>query len=95
MSYSEVVNELQGDEMKGIRMLMSRIESQKITLQKIHTLNEQLQCENQAYNARMQEMKDICQHLKKQPPFIIVENGKVYQVNHDYQVQVSDADYLL
>lgn len=95
MSYSEVVNEFQGDEMKGIKRLMEIAEAQQNCLRKIKELNSQLESENQDYNNRMSNMEHICKHIKKEPPFMIVQDGKAYQFSDTYQVRVSDVDYLL
>lgn len=95
MSYSEVVNDLQGDEMKAIKRLIENAEAQQKCLHKIKELNIQIDIENQAYNNKMTNMEHICEHIKKYPPFIIVHDDKVYQFSDTYEVNVSDIDYLI
>jgi len=95
MSYSEVSKELQGDEMKAMLRLMEIAEAQQNSLKKINELKEQLESENRDYNNRMSDMEHVCTHVKKYPPFMIVQDGRAYQFTDTYQVHVSDVDYLL
>lgn len=95
ISYSEVVNEIQGDEMKAVNRLMEIAIEQQRRLKEIKRLTAQLERENRDYNTRMSTMGHICKHIKKEPPFLIVQDGKAYQFSDTYQVHISDIDYLL
>lgn len=94
-TFSEVVDEIQGDEMKAMGFLTDVAEEQRQRAFEIRRLNDQLNAENAHYNARMKTIEHVCKHIKKEPPFTIIQDGKIYQVNDTYQIHISTVDFQL
>ena len=93
MSFSEIVNELQGDKNKGVKMLVSLSEEQKQALEEIKDAERLVEKANQKYNSTMNSIKLVCQHLKVEPHFIIREGKKIYQITPEFQAHISIVDY--
>lgn len=93
MSFSEIVNELQGDKDKGVKMLVSLSEEQKQALEEIREAERLVEKANQKYNSTMNSIKFVCQHLKVEPHFIIREGKKIYQITPEFQAHISIVDY--
>ena len=93
MSFSEIVNELQGDKDKGIKMLISFAEEQKEALEQITEAEQALERANAKYNSTMACIKNVCQHLELRPHFVIREKKKCYQITPEFQAHINDVDY--
>jgi hypothetical protein len=93
MSFSEIVNELQGDKDKGVKMLVNLSEEQKQALQEIREAERLVEKANQKYNSTMNSIKLVCQHLRLEPHFIIREGKKIYQITPEFQAHISLVDY--
>lgn len=93
MSYSEIVNEIQGDKDKGINMLVHLSREQKEALKEIKRCEQLLQQANQHYNSTMHSIKLVCKHLELEPHFIIRRDKSIYQITPDFQAHISLIDY--
>ena len=93
MSYSEIINQLQGDKDKGVKMLIDLSEEQKQALEEIREAERLVQKANQKYRSTMNNIKFVCQHLKVEPHFIIRKDNKIYQITPEFQAHISIVDY--
>lgn len=93
MSFSEIVNQLQGDKDKGVKMLVSLSEEQKQALKQIREAERLIEEANQKYHSTIKKIKFVCHHLKFKPHFIIREGKKIYQITPEFQAHISIVDY--
>ncbi|MBK6546421.1 MAG: hypothetical protein IPG12_14285 [Saprospiraceae bacterium] len=94
MSYSEVVNEIQGDELKAIKLLAELADDNNCSLQKITELSSLLKSEMENYYNREVKIIQICQHIKLKPPFQIINNKLLYEFDKGFKIKISDARIL-
>jgi len=95
MSFSDVVNEIQGNEYKAMLRITEIADEQQKCLKEIELLNEKLEKANGTYNALMKNIEHVCAHIKKMPPMVIVKEKNVYRVSETFQIQVSKIDHVL
>lgn len=93
LSIEEIVNELQGDKDKGIKMLISLSEEQKQVLQEIREAEKNLQKANNKYSSTMNSIKNVCKHLEVEPHFIIRKGKRIYQITPQFEAHISTVDY--
>lgn len=93
MTFSEIVNELQGDKDKGVKMLINLSEEQKQALQEIREAEKMVQKANNKYSSTMNSIENICKHLEVEPHFIIRQGKKIYQITPEFQAHISTVDY--
>ena len=100
MTYSEIVNELQGDKEKGVKMLISFANEQNQALKEIKEAEKEIKEAEKAaeraymkYNSTMASIDNVCKHLKLQPNFLIREQKKCYQITPEFQAHISVVDY--
>lgn len=83
LSYSEIVNQIQGEENKGSDMLVEFAEEREIVsneIKKLETeINRLISIRGQLYSGS----KMILKHLKKEIPIIIARPGFVVIINND------------
>lgn len=93
MSYSEIVNKIQLDKHKGVKILVELSEEQKQALEDIREAEKLFEKANQKYKATMASIEHVCNHLKLQPHFIIRQGKKIYQITPEFKAHISIVDY--
>lgn len=93
MTFSEIVNELQGDKEKGIKMLITFAKEQKQSLKEIREAEKVVKVANGRYNSTMASIENVCKHLELSPHFLIREGKKCYQITPEFQAHISIVDY--
>ena len=94
MTYSEIVDELQGDKEKAGEFLVKvAIEQQKI-LKNIENIEAQLEKANRHYSSTMNEIELVCKHIEMPTTFHIVKDKKYYLFNKN-QTTITNIDWEL
>ena len=94
MTFSEIVNEVQGDKEKAGELLVKIAKEQKRTLKEIKEAESQLKKVNSLYNSTMGEIENIRKHIKIPEIFNIVKDKQIYLFK-DNQVEITNIDWLL
>lgn len=72
------------------------IKKQDSTLRKIEELNILIKDQNDVYNARLEEIKEIFCKLHIKLPITIICDGRVYQIKDaTFQFMISDINYYV
>jgi translation initiation factor IF-2 len=95
MTFSEVVNYIQGDVKKGAELLVKMANEQEAALQRIKKAEEELQKANDNYSASMVSIENVCKHLKISPHFHIKKDKKYYHFTPEHHVHISNIDWEL
>ncbi len=95
MSYSEIVDKIQGDVEVGANYLIEVAEMQKKALAEIKEAEKKVQDANDLYKGTMREIELVCKHLGKSPHFRITKDKKYYHFNKEYQVRIDDITWEL
>ena len=94
MTYSEIVDELQGDKEKAGEFLVKVAIEQQKTLKNIKSIEAQLEKANRHYNSTMKEIELVCKHIEMPNTFHIVKDKKYYLFNKN-QTTITNIDWEL
>jgi hypothetical protein len=94
MTYSEIVDELQGDKEKAGEFLVKVAIEQQKTLENIKKIEMQLEKANGHYNSTMNEIELVCKHIEIPTTFHIVKDKKYYLFNKN-ETTITNIDWEL
>jgi len=95
MTFSEIVDLIQGDPDKGAELLIRIAKSQNAALTRLKEAEKEIQKANESYKATMVAIENVCIHLKKDPHFHITKDKKYYHFTPEFKAFISDIDWEL
>jgi len=94
-TYSEVVNQLQGDKLEGAKQLVKIADFQQQQLQIIEQLEKDLAFRKNELAASMNTSNYIIKHLELEVPYMIIDNKNVLIVKENTVIDVANANYVI
>ena len=91
MSYSEIVDEIQGDDEKAFIMIAEIAEAQKIRICNLIELEKKMKAIEFEINTSKRDLNHICQYMKLEPPFSIIVNNSVCNLEEDFETKITQA----
>ncbi len=95
MTYSEIVDLVQGDTEKGAELLIRIAEAQKAALLKKEQAEIDAREARQTYAQTKEVVKNVCKHLNVKPHFYLTKDGKYYHFTPEFQAFIEDIDWEL
>jgi hypothetical protein len=93
MSFSEIVNKIDGDKNEAVKMLINIAHIQQKNLEEIKKLERFLTEANHKYNKSMEDIQHVCKHIGIELPVIIGCKKKLYQISKTFQVDINEIDF--